>query len=491
MLGVKLAATRSEHLRQPRRMEKTMPFQVENPNLYDYDIYPKVMPAGREVLITIRPLGAREQFHPGQTYTVGIKALTGGKPAYFPIASDFREEQAVCGEDGCLRFRHTFTKEQQYFIDIAYTDHRGRDVQERFSVYCVDGDLVGRYPFIGDLHTHTTLSDGSQIPEVVCANYRKYGYDFIAITDHRRYYPSLRAIRYFKDLPTELHILPGEEVHLPKAFGQFIDPHIISIGAEYSVNAIIERDDVDNIPIDENNRSLHGVCPKIMNQSEYEAAIQRTMDSLDIPEGLDRVPAAGIKWAYDEIRRAGGLAIYPHPMWIHEVFHNPDILQDFMLDNHIFDVYEVLGGENYFEQNGFQTVRYYEDKARGHVYPIVGSTDSHSSNPNNRNALITSTIIFSEKNETKALMDAIRGCFSLAVDTISKEFRLVGDMRLVRYACFLLKNYFPLHDEVCMEEGRLLKQYVTGGEEDKANALKTLNTMVGRVEKLRKKYFAF
>ena len=468
-----------------------MPFQFENNNLYDYDIYPKVVTAGKPVEITIRPLGAREQFHPGYIYSADIKAITGGKPAYFPVASDFQSRQAVCGEDGCLRFTHTFTKEQQYFVDIAYVNHRGQNAQERFSVYCVEGDLVGKYPLIGDLHTHTTYSDGSQNVETVCANYRRYGYDYICITDHRRYYPSLAAIRYFKDLPTELNILPGEEVHLPKAFGLFIDPHIINVGSEYSVNAIIERDDVDNVPIDENNRSLHGVCPPIMNQQQYEEVIQKTMDELDIPEGLDRVPAAAIKWAYDEIRRAGGLAIWPHPMWVHEVFHNPDILQDFMVDNHIFDAFEVLGGENYFEQNGFQTLRYYEDRARGNNYPVVGSTDSHNSNPYSRNALICSTIVFAEKNDCASIVDAVRNFRSVAVDTISQEFRLVGDMRLARYACFLLKNYFPIHDDACIEEGRLLKQYVTGSDEEKADALHTLQTTYGRIDKLRRKYFAF
>ena len=64
-------------------------------------------------------------------------------------------------------------------------------------------------------------------------------------------------------------------------------------------------------------------------------------------------------------------------------------------------------------------------------------------------------------------------------------------MRYVRYGCFLLKNYFPIHDEVCSEEGRLLKQYLYSSEEEKADALKTLETMYGRVGKLLKKYFAF
>ena len=41
------------------------------------------------------------------------------------------------------------------------------------------------------------------------------------------------------------------------------------------------------------------------------------------------------------------------------------------------------------------------------------------------------------------------------------------------------------------EEGRLLKQYFTGTEEEKADALSALAAMSGRVRKLLKKYFAF
>ncbi len=45
-------------------------------------------------------------------------------------------------------------------------------------------ELGGWYK--GNLHTHTTLSDGNQPPEVVCEMYAKAGYDFLALTDHRK-----------------------------------------------------------------------------------------------------------------------------------------------------------------------------------------------------------------------------------------------------------------------------------------------------------------
>ena len=468
-----------------------MPFPIENNNLYDYDIFPKVVCAGKPVQITIRPLGGRLQFVPGKEYRAVIKAISGGMPAYHPASASYEELTLSCGAEGGFVFTHTFAREQEYFIDIECLDRKGNPAKERFCVYCVEGDLAGKYPFIGDLHIHTTCSDGSQEPEVVCANYRKQGYDFIAVTDHRRYYPSLRAERKISALPTELNVLHGEEVHLPKAHGKFIDPHIVSIGARYSVNALIPRDDTEDFTVLPENRSVDGECPPLMTQEEYEAVIDRTAEGLQVPNEVDPTEAGALKWAYDEIRRAGGLAIFPHPTWIHDVFHVPDALSDFLVDTEVFDAFEVLGGENYFEQNGFQTVRYYEDKARGKRYPVVGSTDSHNSTPLNRNALICSTIVFAESNECECIKSAIKDFRSVAVDTISKEFRLVGEMRLVRYGCFLLRNYFPLHDEACFEEGRLLKQYFKGTPEESAAALAVLNVMNGRIAKMLNKYFGF
>lgn len=164
---------------------------------------------------------------------------------------------------------------------------------------------------------------------------------------------------------------------------------------------------------------------------------------IDVPETVDPLVAATLKWTYDEIRNADGLAIFVHPTWITgNTFHDSDALNDWLVENKIFDAFEVLGGENYYEQNGYQTIRYYEDKARGYRYHVVGSTDTHNCTPENRNAYICSTIVFSLENERKALIDSIKNFRSVAVDTINKEFRIVGEMRYVRYACFLLKKLF-------------------------------------------------
>ena len=463
-------------------------FQVDE-NLLNYDVFPKVLVRNKPAKINIRPLGARPVFEPGRTYKLLVCALEGGKPCDYPASGDFKELCAVCNDDGGFVVEHTFTKEQMYFL--RFLNDEGRRIIQ-FPVYCVDGDLAGRYPLRGDLHMHTIRSDGSQCPAVVCANYRKHGLDFMVVSDHNRYYPSLEAIDFYKDVPCGLAIIPGEEVHMPPVHGAESDFHTVNFGGEYSINALTDGPAVEEKGTDKKYRSLNGECPEYMPLAEWENKMQALADGLgDLPEGLDPVPVAVFKWIYDEIRKANGLGIFPHPTWISDVYHVPEVFWRYVTEKGWFDAFEVLGGENYYEQNGFQTLKYYDDRANGLDYPVVGSTDSHSSNPHNRNAFVCSTLVFSPENERRALIDSIKAKYSVAIDTIDENFRLVGDFRLSKYATFLLKYYFPLHDDVCKEEGRLMKQYATGTPGEKAEALEVLRLIGGRVQKHREKYFDF
>ena len=46
--------------------------------------------------------------------------------------------------------------------------------------------IEGKPFFRGNLHCHTTMSDGAKTPDEVIATYQAMGYDFLAITDHRQ-----------------------------------------------------------------------------------------------------------------------------------------------------------------------------------------------------------------------------------------------------------------------------------------------------------------
>jgi hypothetical protein len=72
--------------------------------------------------------------------------------------------------------------------------------------------LPGRF-WRGNLHTHSTRSDGKLSPEAVCQLYRTAGYDFISLTDHflERYsYPLVDTRGYRTE---DFTTLLGAELH--------------------------------------------------------------------------------------------------------------------------------------------------------------------------------------------------------------------------------------------------------------------------------------
>lgn len=79
----------------------------------------------------------------------------------------------------------------------------------------------------GNLHTHTTNSDGKLSPEETVAKYKELGHDFISITDHRRYV-------YNKHLQSnDFIVIPGFEVDLNPP-GKNMCHHIVGVRSRIS-----------------------------------------------------------------------------------------------------------------------------------------------------------------------------------------------------------------------------------------------------------------
>jgi hypothetical protein len=75
----------------------------------------------------------------------------------------------------------------------------------------------------GNLHTHTTRSDGRKDPEDVAREYRERGYDFLAITDHNIYAD-------FKHLDrADFVMLPGMEINAPPQEGSDTEYHFLAL----------------------------------------------------------------------------------------------------------------------------------------------------------------------------------------------------------------------------------------------------------------------
>jgi hypothetical protein len=86
----------------------------------------------------------------------------------------------------------------------------------------------GRF-YRGNLHTHSSVSDGGLCPREIVSAYRKNGYDFIALTDHfrERFGFPITDTREFRD--SAFTTILGAELHAP-ALENGEDWHILAVG---------------------------------------------------------------------------------------------------------------------------------------------------------------------------------------------------------------------------------------------------------------------
>ena len=82
----------------------------------------------------------------------------------------------------------------------------------------------------GNLHCHTTLSDGTVSPEERCAQYRQAGYDFLVITDHDVTAPVEGLCR------DDFLVIPGIELHPPNPYGGDVY-HIVGLNVTEPIDA--------------------------------------------------------------------------------------------------------------------------------------------------------------------------------------------------------------------------------------------------------------
>jgi hypothetical protein len=89
-------------------------------------------------------------------------------------------------------------------------------------------DKPGRF-YRGNLHTHSTRSDGRLAPEAAIAAYRARGYDFLALTDHfmERFGYPITDTRPFRD--EGFTTLLGAELHAPSLQNGALW-HIVAVG---------------------------------------------------------------------------------------------------------------------------------------------------------------------------------------------------------------------------------------------------------------------
>lgn len=418
----------------------------------NYEIFPKIIISNTSSSITIRSINEESHLKDGELVLIRHTPLRrqSDRGAY-----EAALDHMVTPKEGILSFTLFFKGQQEHKIEMIIPQKETIE----FRLYSVSEDLWKLNPYKGDLHMHTSRSDGREEPAFVTAQCRKIGLDFMAITDHGQFTPSLEAKTAFKDVKLDMSIETGEEVH-----GKNNSVHIINFGGDFSVN-----------------EWMHD------HQDKLNEIIESKKMNIEVGDEKSQFEIACSEVIFDKIREGHGLAIFCHPYWqINSGYYISEAVNTYMMDHQPYDALEVIGGYRPYEEesNTIQIARYHEERTKGKSVPIVGVSDAHGC----FNELFGwfYTVVFAKSNKRDDIIESIKTCKSIAVENIPNEsIRPVGPFELVMYTLYLMREIFPLHDALCEEEGQWMLKYIEGD----ASAAHELAQRSSRVEQLWKRIF--
>lgn len=365
---------------------------------------------------------------------------------------------SICQDDPeCVTFSIDAMPEGEYTCSLGAVQEAGIDsaIKElicQFNIYVLEEDLFKLVPLKGDMHVHSNYSRCSSkenSPRLIAAYARERGMDYIALTDHLQMQSSAELADFGNEFGSEFQVFKGEECHILlkkeksifRCWNMFGHVHIVNFGGSESI------------------------C-KYFNDhyDEVHAEISDRANKIDLPYSFEvRYIMAGSDWFCDKIHEYGGLAFFCHPCWMADnMFNLPVPVRDYMLKQKKYDAMEVVGMATanpnypYSEANDLGAALWHEECIKANrMIPVVGNSDSHN---NAHLSLGTKfTVVFAENNSLEALQTAIRKGNCVAVmnpfDNGSAP-KILGSFRLVKYAHFLIRNFYPEHDELCSAEGR-------------------------------------
>ena len=149
----------------------------------------------------------------------------------------------------------------------------------------------------GNLHTHTTFSDGRLPADEVVARYRELGYDFLAITDHDDRIDD----EYWFHIPPgddRMLVLAGVEIdyrplgqHVGKVTGDQETLFILNHPARYSLTVEQTLRRIRTITRD--GLPIHAV--EITDTGVYQAGVRRRRDPSSQGRHRRRAPGRGLR----------------------------------------------------------------------------------------------------------------------------------------------------------------------------------------------------
>jgi hypothetical protein len=352
-------------------------------------VTPKVIPVGQTAEVVLRGVAGN------QTYSVRFYSKVSR-------AEDGRVNETA-DATGTLRLRRVFTTAGEYYFEV-YQNETAKEPLRTAALFAAKPELYALRPFKGDLHMHTTASDGKDTAEAMATAAKAIGMDFIAITDHDVHPATLPAV-------AGLVVLPGEESTVREVGG-----HILALGASAGLGKLRWSATTDT--------------------ERAALATPRTLAQPLAPAGY-----AHAVWTMKKIRELGGVALIAHPYWkgSKHKFYPPPAVVTQLLDDELADGLELLGGSPDTEGNRLAIARYGEELRRGRHLAVIGGSDAHAVAELGRYY----TLLLAPTLSSASIVEAIRQRRTLACEPRPNgEAAIYGPFDLVEYAYYLHREYF-------------------------------------------------
>lgn len=410
----------------------------------EYSLFPRVVPAGwsGELVVTGDYLHTR--FQEGVEYWYELQST-------FYDASGSRLKEPMAGAvtpdaDGRLVIAFAPDGLGEWQLTIDTEQIKSRNLPCKLGLFAQAEEWYGYRPYIGELHSHSTGSDGGQEPAYVPVRGRSFGMDFFALTDHRNFQAALEMKEKLGGaLGERMVLMAGEELHPePEDVGDGDHPaihshryHYVSIGQSQSV-----RDACLSDP---------GAAAREIQ------AIAEELRSRGVEEGLDvRGYAEGV-WKLRKARELGGTTLFAHPYWGGWPINLDRASIEQSLRDREAHAVEALSRA---DPSSFMDSRLIELAAEGITWPLVGVSDGH--NWNASSPFSYCTLVMAEGLSPAGVLEAIRAGRSVAC-RLGDPPQYLGPLALVEFAGFYMDSILPLKRDRMALQAQLVFSFLRGG----------------------------
>ncbi len=416
----------------------------KKPDTPEFALFPRVVPDDWDGTLEVAGEYGHTRFDPSSRYSYELLSLhwqAGSERRKTPISGSVEAD-----DNGVLNipFKPDITGE--WVLTLDSENSKNRHLPANQGVYVRPREDYHLRPYIGDLHAHSTGSDGRQEPAYCAIRAMDYGLDFYALTDHRNFGAAERMIDDVKYLiGPRMLLIKGEEMH-PEPRDMSQDPfqyhryHFVAAGHDRSIRDLF-------------------LCDEEASRREVLAIVEELKARETVP-GLDVEAYAESLWKTRRARQLGALVLFCHPYWDWSLNLDESAREQTFADRE-FDAVEVVTDA---DPSSLMLNRIARPRSTGGPLNVVGVSDSHRCGPGTE--LQYATFVLAENLTLVAVLEAVRTGRSLAYRAGPTPL-FVGPDDMVDFAEFYFLHLLPLKRRVMSLEAALAFSGLRGGAFDR------------------------